>query len=175
VQALLAGVPAAAIEPAELVAHVTLEAHVFDGTIRENLLLAGTAAGEDELEKALAAVALPLALDAPVGPDGAALSGGQRRRLSVAQGLLLRPDVLLLDEPTEGIDTVTAARMLTGVREFLPAAVLVIVLHDRQPPLLPWLVDAQIDLDCAEPSFSSTARRCGQVGRPVSTRADDRP
>jgi ATP-binding cassette subfamily C protein CydC len=142
-------VPAAAIEPAELVAHVTLvaqDAHVVDGTVRENLLIARPTAGEDELERALAAVALPLALDTPTGPGGAALSGGQRRRLSVAQGLLRRPDVLLLDEPTEGVDTVTAARLLAGVRASLPAAVLVIALHDRQAPLLPWPVDAQIEL-----------------------------
>jgi ATP-binding cassette subfamily C protein CydC len=64
----------------------------------------------------------------------------------VAQGLLRHPDVLLLDEPTEGVDTVTAARLLAGVREFLPGAVLVIALHDRQAPLLPWPVDAQIEL-----------------------------
>jgi ATP-binding cassette subfamily C protein CydC len=149
VRALLAGAPAAAVDPAELVAHVTLvaqDAHVFDGTIRENLLIARPTAGEDELERALAAVALPLGLDTPAGPGGAALSGGQRRRLSVAQGLLRRPDVLLLDEPTEGVDTVTAARLLAGVREFLPGAVLVIALHDRQAPLLPWPVDAQIEL-----------------------------
>jgi ATP-binding cassette subfamily C protein CydC len=61
--------------------------------------------------------------------------------------MLRRPEVLLLDEPTEGIDTSTAACLLAGVRNFLPAAVLVIALHDRQAQLLPWPVDAQIDLD----------------------------
>jgi ABC-type transport system involved in cytochrome bd biosynthesis fused ATPase/permease subunit len=149
VRALLAGAPSLAIERSELVAHVTLvaqDAHVFDGTIRENLLLGAPAATDGELEEALAAVALPLALDTAAGPDGAALSGGQRRRLSVAQGLLRRPDVLLLDEPTEGVDTLAAARLLSGVRRFLPAAVLVVALHDRQAPLLPWPIDAQIEL-----------------------------
>jgi ATP-binding cassette subfamily C protein CydC len=149
VRALIAGTLAASIEPAELVAKVTIvaqDAHVFDGTIRDNLLLGGRVS-DDVFEAVMAAVALPLPLDTPVGPDGAALSGGQRRRLSVAQAMLRRPEVLLLDEPTEGMDNLTAARLLAGVRNFLPGAVLVIALHDRQAQLLPWPVHAQIDLD----------------------------
>jgi ATP-binding cassette subfamily C protein CydC len=149
VRALIAGTSASSIKPVELVNRVTLvaqDAHVFDGTIRDNLAI-GALDFDPMFEEAMAAVALPLPLDTPVGPDGAELSGGQRRRLSVAQALLRRPDVLLLDEPTEGIDTLTAARMLAGLRNFLPAAVLVIALHDRQSQLLPWPVDIQIDLE----------------------------
>ena len=136
--------------------HVTLvaeDAHVFDGTIRENLRLADPAASEPELWTALAAAALddtiaafPAGLDTPVGPDGAALSGGQRRRLSVAQGLLRHSDMLLLDEPTEALDAPTAARLLAGVRAFDPRAALVIALHDRQSLVLPWTPTARVKL-----------------------------
>jgi ATP-binding cassette, subfamily C, bacterial CydC len=136
--------------------HVTLvaqDAHVFDGTIRDNLKLADPAASEPELWTALGAAALddtvaafPSGLDTPVGPGGAALSGGQRRRLSVAQGLLRHPDVLLLDEPTEALDAPTAARLLAGVRDFDPRAALVIALHDRQSLVLPWIPTARVEL-----------------------------
>jgi ATP-binding cassette subfamily C protein CydC len=155
----LGGVEAASIDPEELAGHVTLvaqDAYVFDGTIRDNLRLAAPAAGERELWEALAAAALddtvaafPAGLDTPVGPGGQALSGGQRRRLSVAQGLLRRAKVLLLDEPTEGLDTPTAARLLAGVREFDPGAALVIALHDRQAPVLPWTPTGRIELQAA--------------------------
>ena len=156
VRVVLAGVGAADIDHQALSERVTLvaqDAHVFDGTIRENLQLADPDAGEDELCRALAAAALddtvaafPAGLDTPVGPGGAALSGGQRRRLSVAQGLLRRSEVLLLDEPTEGVDTAAATRLLAGVRAFDPAAALVIALHDRQAPELMWTPTARVAL-----------------------------
>ena len=152
----LGGVEAASIDPEALTGHVTLvaqDAYVFDGSVRDNLRLAAPAATEAELWEALAAAALdetvvafPGGLDTPVGPGGQALSGGQRRRLSVAQGLLRRADVLLLDEPTEGLDTATAARLLAGVRDFDPNAALVIALHDRQSPQLPWTPTARLVL-----------------------------
>ncbi|HET7048513.1 MAG TPA: ATP-binding cassette domain-containing protein [Solirubrobacteraceae bacterium] len=152
----LGDIDPATVPPKEIAARVTLvaqDAHVFDGTIRDNLLLAEPAADETELWDALAAAALretvagfSAGLDTPVGPGGAALSGGQRRRLSVAQGVLRRPAVLLLDEPTEGLDTATAGDLLASVRAAVPEAVLVIALHDRQAPELPWIPTQQIHL-----------------------------
>ena len=135
---------------------VAQDAHVFDTTIRQNLLLADPTAGERSLWRALAAAALddtvaafPAALDTPVGPDGAALSGGQRRRLSVAQGLLRPSRLLLLDEPTEGLDSPTAERLLSGVRDYDRTRTLVIALHDRQCPVTPWTPTVRLHLDAS--------------------------
>jgi ABC-type transport system involved in cytochrome bd biosynthesis fused ATPase/permease subunit len=99
----------------------------------------------------------PAGLDTPVGPGGAALSGGQRRRLSVAQGLLRHADVLLLDEPTEALDAPTAARLLAGVRDFDPNAALVIALHDRQSVVLPWVPSARVEL--TDPEYRDPTSR----------------
>jgi ATP-binding cassette, subfamily C, bacterial CydC len=156
VEVRLGEIDPANVRPEEIAGRVTLvaqDAHVFDGTIRDNLLLADPGAGESKLWDALAAAALAgtaagffAGLDTPVGPGGDALSGGQRRRLSVAQGVLRKPAVLLLDEPTEGLDNTTACDLLVGVRAALPDAVLVIALHDHRAHVLPWTPTQHIQL-----------------------------
>ncbi|MBV8219864.1 MAG: hypothetical protein JO325_15480, partial [Solirubrobacterales bacterium] len=54
--------------------------------------------------------------------------------------------VLLLDEPTEGLDTTTASQLLAGVSQHQPTATLIIALHDRQTPLIPWSPTRRIQL-----------------------------
>ncbi len=91
------------------------DAHVFDTTIRENLLLANRAACDEDLRAALAGARLidwveqlPRGLDTEVGAHGARMSGGQRQRLALARMLLAGFQVVVLDEPGEHLDTVTA-------------------------------------------------------------------
>lgn len=57
------------------------------------------------------------------------LSGGEQRRLHIARALVTTPDVLLVDEPTTGLDTATAARVLSIVRRRLPGTVLIMAMH----------------------------------------------
>jgi len=97
-------------------------AQMFAGTVRSNLLLAHPDADEEQIAGALRAArldawvaALPAGLDTPVGEDGVALSGGERRRLAVARALLAPGPVVILDEPTSGLDQQLADEVLEGV------------------------------------------------------------
>ncbi|ASK64746.1 thiol reductant ABC exporter subunit CydC [Brachybacterium avium] len=111
----LDGQDLAALDPAAVRAGVTMfaeDGHVFATTVRENLRVVRGDLGDQEIRAALAAVglvdwvaALPRGLDTMLGPDGTTISGGERRRLLLARAVVRGGPVLLLDEPTEHLDT----------------------------------------------------------------------
>ena len=135
----------------DLVAGVTLveqDSQLLSGTIADNLRLARPDASADELREAMkvAVLAGHVELAAQLGPGGQGLSGGQRRRLCVAQAYLRRPGLLLLDEPTEGLDHHTARALLENLRSALPGSTIIAAIHDRTLDHLPVPADATVRL-----------------------------
>ncbi|HST44801.1 MAG TPA: thiol reductant ABC exporter subunit CydC [Luteimonas sp.] len=114
-------------------------APVFAGSLRDNLALADAGATDARMWDMLGHVRLDGVaralggLDAWVGENGATLSSGQARRLALARALLRRADILLLDEPTEGLDRPTADAVLTAVADALDGRSLVLITHQTPP------------------------------------------
>jgi len=115
---------------------VSQRSYLFHSTIRDNLLLARGDADEEDLWAALAAAqlddfvrGLPQGLDNIVGEGGINLSGGQARRIAIARAFLKDSPILLLDEPTEGLDAVTEAHFLDALKALMQGRSVVYITH----------------------------------------------
>jgi len=102
---------------------VTQDTQLFSGTIRENLLFVNPEATDDEIIDALnksAASSLlkrtSKGLDTVIGESGVKISGGEKQRLSIARALLRRPAVIVFDEATSSLDSITEEEITKTIR-----------------------------------------------------------
>jgi thiol reductant ABC exporter CydD subunit len=102
------------------------------GTVESNIRLGEPGAPREAVERAARRAALnEVDLSRPVGEGGSGLSAGQRRRVAVARALLTERPVLLLDEPTAGLDAATEAQVLASIRELAGEGRLVLMVAHR--------------------------------------------
>ena len=119
------------------VAVVLQETLVFDGTVRDNIAYGRSGATEREIVAAAEAAdahdfvtALPDGYDTRIGQRGRSLSGGQRQRLAIARAFIRDAPVLILDEPTTGVDAGSRERILEPLRRLMRGRTTIIVSHD---------------------------------------------
>jgi ATP-binding cassette, subfamily B, bacterial len=113
------------------------ETLVFHGTVRENIAYGKPGASGAEIEAAAQAadahdfvVALPDGYDTVIGQKGRRLSGGQRQRVAIARAMIRNAPVLLLDEPTTGLDAQSGERVLGPLRRLMDGRATIVISHN---------------------------------------------
>jgi ATP-binding cassette, subfamily B, bacterial len=108
---------------------------LFTGTVADNIAY-GTEATREEIIAAARVVAadefirrLPDGYDTLLGPQGVGLSGGQRQRIGLARTLVRDPRILVLDEPTTGLDTDSEAKVISGLRALMRGRTTILITH----------------------------------------------
>jgi len=122
-------------ELSRLVAALPQQPHLFNSTIRDNILL-GRTVDDQQLVELLEdcglsewIATLPQGLDTPVGETGSGVSGGEARRIALARTLLTDVPVVLLDEPTEGLDGAAEQVVVQRLQQRLAGKSVLLVTH----------------------------------------------
>jgi ATP-binding cassette, subfamily B, bacterial len=118
---------------------VAQDTQLFAGTIRENLLFASPKATDEEMLQALkASAAVTLierggnGLDSRIGEGGLKISGGEKQRLAIARALLRKPELIIFDEATSSLDSITEESITSTIKDIeknYPDLITVMVAH----------------------------------------------
>ncbi len=119
------------------IALVLQETLVFDGSIRDNIAYGKPQATNEEIFRAAAEAdadgfisTLPRGYDTVIGQRGRRLSGGQCQRIAIARAMIRQAPVLILDEPTTGLDAESAQRILDPVRRLMSGRATIVITHN---------------------------------------------
>lgn len=140
--------------------------HIFDGTLSENLRYAAPNATKDEMLEAIKLAelkpwfdGLKAGLKTRLGTGGRNVSQGQSRRIAIAQALLQNPAILVLDEPTEGLDNHSKQTVMNAIMQVMSNVSVLTITHD--PALLSqinnviWLEDGKVIAQGSHKELSS--------------------
>jgi subfamily B ATP-binding cassette protein MsbA len=121
----------------ENVAVLLQETLVFDGTVRENILFGKPEASEEDIVAAAKAAdahgfveALPEGYDTVVGQKGRLLSEGQRQRVAIARAMIRDAPVLVLDEPTTGLDARSSENVMIPLQRLMEGRTTIVISHN---------------------------------------------
>lgn len=119
------------------IALVSQSCYLFSASIRDNLLLANPQASDQQLRHACEVAGanafidqLPQGIDTWLGETGKGLSGGQARRIHIAQALLKDAPILILDEPTEGLDPITEQQVMEAIWQLMDNKTVILITHN---------------------------------------------
>ncbi len=135
------------IDPADLrrnIGYIAQDVVLFNGSVRDNITASVPHASEEEILAASKQAGVhdfvsrhPMGYDAPVGEHGGALSGGQRQAVALARAMLLNPNVLLCDEPTNSMDVQAEESFKKYVAEQIKGKTFILITHKQT--MLPML------------------------------------
>ncbi|ELS3715565.1 cysteine/glutathione ABC transporter ATP-binding protein/permease CydC [Vibrio fluvialis] len=113
---------------------VSQRVDILNGSLRDNLIMAKPTANDNELSEMLERVGLGKLLEAPgldawLGDGGRQLSGGEKRRIGIARALLHNGPILLLDEPTEGLDKQTEQQIMALFKSHFENKTVIFITH----------------------------------------------
>jgi ABC-type multidrug transport system fused ATPase/permease subunit len=121
----------------EQIALLLQETLVFDGSVRDNIAYGREGASELDVVRAAKAAGahgfvseLPEGYDTVIGQKGRRVSGGQRQRIAIARALVRDAPILILDEPTTGLDAETSTRLLAPLRRLMEGRTTIVISHN---------------------------------------------
>ncbi len=142
------------IDPADLrrrIAYIAQDVVLFSGSVRDNITASVPHATEEAILEVAKAAGVhefvsrhPMGYDAPVGEHGQGLSGGQRQAVALARAMLLNPNVMVCDEPTNAMDIQAEESFKRYIEDQVKGRTLILITHKQT--MLP-LVDRLILLD----------------------------